>query len=148
MDDMAADCSVDGTCDDQNGGELSGIPLDGVKLSNATLLEETALALQQLSIGNRFPFDAFHGQIERKHSHFGVKMLLTGNSKKGKKKSRGRFLCQVFVILSTSQKLIKFDTCQGERKEGSGDVFHSQYRVFINLISALIHPLAYYYKIC
>lgn len=51
------DCSADNSCDD--GGNMGDINVvrDGIKLSNATLLQETTLALQQLSIGKfLFPF--------------------------------------------------------------------------------------------
>ena len=71
MGDMeVGDCSTDGTCEDATGNYKknsrfydvnlllfhsgpggAGIPLEGVKLSNTTLLEETALAFQQFSIG-------------------------------------------------------------------------------------------------
>ena len=52
MSDMEmGDCSTDGTCEDQSGGEETSGPIEGVKLSNTTLLEETTLALQQFSVG-------------------------------------------------------------------------------------------------
>ena len=52
MSDMdVADCSTDGTCEDaSSGGDPVG-PMEGIKLSNLTLWEETTLAIQQFSIG-------------------------------------------------------------------------------------------------
>ena len=50
-DDMVGDCSVDGTCEDAAGEAGGGQSLEGVKLSNLTLLEETTLAIQQFSVG-------------------------------------------------------------------------------------------------
>lgn len=44
------DCSTDGTCEDVTGPGGAMIPIEGVKFSNATLLEETTLAIQQFSI--------------------------------------------------------------------------------------------------
>lgn len=53
MSDMdVGDCSTDGTCEDVTGPGGAMIPIEGVKFSNATLLEETTLAIQQFSIGN------------------------------------------------------------------------------------------------
>lgn len=54
MDDMAADCSTDGTCEGESGEPgAASRPVEGVKWSNLTLWEETALAAQQFSIGAR-----------------------------------------------------------------------------------------------
>ena len=55
MSDMdMGDCSTDGTCEDAGGGAGGeNGPIDGVKFSDLTLLEETVLALQQLSIGKK-----------------------------------------------------------------------------------------------
>ena len=52
MSDMdVGDCSTDGTCEDASSSGEPFKPMEGVKLSNLTLWEETTLAIQQFSIG-------------------------------------------------------------------------------------------------
>ena len=51
MSDMEmGDCSTDGTCEEPSSDDVDG-PIEGVKIGNTTLLEETTLALQQFSVG-------------------------------------------------------------------------------------------------
>lgn len=53
MDDVdAGDCSTDGSCAGDD-AVMAGPPVAGVKLATTTLTQESVMAFQQFSIGNK-----------------------------------------------------------------------------------------------